>query len=714
MAALAAAKPGLTSDGPTANVLEVRNLSIRFRTPRGPVLALRNVNVAVPRGSVVGLVGESGSGKSTLALAVMRLMAGNATITEGSLDFAGRDLLALKPAEMQALRGDRLSMVFQDPMTSLNPVRAIGLQMLDIQYRERRLSMAEKRRKAADMLRRVGIPDPERQLNRYPHEFSGGMRQRIAIAMGILERPELLIADEPTTALDVTLEAQIIQLLRDLRREINASILFISHNLGLIAELCDFVVVLYAGEVVEQGTVRDIFHRPQHPYTQALLECDPARIEEIRRELPTISGDVPNLLQIPAGCVFAPRCPKVFDRCRVEHPADYAAGPGHLARCHLRGGATLWLEAARTFPPARARHQWSGSALRRHQRQREPAGGRQSPCALCPGGTDPGQDPAAAEPFPRCRPRRLLHASPRHDPRPGGGERVGQEHPGPRHHRARAHRRRQPALRGRGAAGPQSPRREILSPRCRDDVPGSGLEPEPAANRPRLDHRALRGPWHERARSGGGGAKRPRPSWWGFAEGFPAGRYPHQLSSAARPGASGVAQGRTVLLAQAHHRRTSADVRASTSRSRAEILNLMDDAAAARSWASTYLIITHNLAVLVRRSGQRRDGGSWYMGRFVEHGTTREIFERAAHPYTAGLLAAQPHPDPDRRREEVPLLGEVPSLARRPPGCEFHTRCPRAQPLCRQERPAVHRVSPTHIHRCHFPLLDDPELRQDR
>ena len=330
MAALPAAKLQ-----PTPNVLEVRNLSIRFRTPRGPVLALRNVNLEVPRGSVVGLVGESGSGKSTLALAVMRLMAGNATITGGSLNFAGRDLLGLKPAEMQALRGDRLSMVFQDPMTSLNPVRAIGLQMLDIQYRERRLSTAEKRRKAADMLRRVGIPDPERQLNRYPHEFSGGMRQRIAIAMGILERPELLIADEPTTALDVTLEAQIVQLLRDLRREMNASILFISHNLGLIAELCDFVVVLYAGEVVEQGTVRDIFHRPQHPYTQALLECDPARIEEIRRELPTISGDVPNLLQIPVGCVFAPRCPKVFDRCRVEHPADYVASPGHLARCHL-------------------------------------------------------------------------------------------------------------------------------------------------------------------------------------------------------------------------------------------------------------------------------------------------------------------------------------------------------------------------------------------
>jgi oligopeptide/dipeptide ABC transporter ATP-binding protein len=319
----------------SANILEVRDLSVSFRTPRGEVQALRRVSVEVPRGSVVGLVGESGSGKSTLALAVMGLMANNAAISRGSLRFAGRELLGLRPAELRALRGDRLSMVFQDPMTSLNPVRAIGLQMLDIQYRERRLSLAEKRRKAAEMLRRVGIPDPERQLTRYPHEFSGGMRQRIAIAMAILERPELLIADEPTTALDVTLEAQIVQLLRELRGEFNGSILFISHNLGLIAELCDIVIVLYAGEVVEQGPVRELFHRPQHPYTQALLECDPARIAEVRRELPTITGDVPNLLHIHKGCVFAPRCPKVFDRCLAEHPPDYPAGPAHLARCHL-------------------------------------------------------------------------------------------------------------------------------------------------------------------------------------------------------------------------------------------------------------------------------------------------------------------------------------------------------------------------------------------
>ena len=267
----------------TANVLEVRDLSVQFRTPRGPVLALRKVSVDVPRGSIVGLVGESGSGKSTLALAVMRLMPANATISEGSLRFAGRDLLSLPASEMQRLRGDRISMVFQDPMTSLNPVRTIGMQMVDIQYRDRQMSQPDKRRKAAEMLRRVGIPDCERQLDRHPHQFSGGMRQRIAIAMGILEKPELLIADEPTTALDVTLEAQIVQLLRDLRGELNGSILFISHNLGIIAELCDYVVVLYAGEVVESGPVREIFYRPAHPYTQALLACDPARLDLVQR-----------------------------------------------------------------------------------------------------------------------------------------------------------------------------------------------------------------------------------------------------------------------------------------------------------------------------------------------------------------------------------------------------------------------------------------------
>jgi peptide/nickel transport system ATP-binding protein len=317
------------------SILSIRDLSIDFLSPRGPIHALRRVSVDVPRGSIVGIVGESGSGKSTLSLAAIGLLANNAAVRGGQILFDGMDVLAMSAPELRDLRGRRMSMVFQDPMTSLNPVLSIGTQMLDIQYRDRTLSAADKRRKAVAMLRRVGIPDAEERLDRYPHEFSGGMRQRIAIAMGLLGNPELLIADEPTTALDVTLEAQIIHLLRQLRHEFQGSILFISHNLGLIAELCDRVVVLYAGEVVEQGTVQDIFHRPRHPYTKALLVCDPARIDAVSRELPTIPGDVPNLLEVPAACVFAPRCPKVFDRCRIERPIDHAVGGIQSSRCHL-------------------------------------------------------------------------------------------------------------------------------------------------------------------------------------------------------------------------------------------------------------------------------------------------------------------------------------------------------------------------------------------
>jgi oligopeptide/dipeptide ABC transporter ATP-binding protein len=322
----------------TGNIVDIEDLSIHFETQQGPAFALRNVNVAVPRGQIIGIVGESGSGKSTLALAMMRLLPGNAVVGGGSIRFFGQDLLNLPADQMRALRGTRLAMIFQDPMTSLNPVRSIGHQMLDIQYRSD-IARGAKLTKAADALKRVGIPDAREQLGRFPAEFSGGMRQRICIAMSLLQKPELLIADEITTALDVTLEAQVLHLLRELRQELNGSILFISHNLGAVAEICDSVVVLYAGEVVEQGPVFEIFDRPQHPYTRALVECDPARIAEITRELPVIPGDVPNLHAIPKACIFAPRCSAAIDICRRHRPATVAIGKHHTARCHLLEGA---------------------------------------------------------------------------------------------------------------------------------------------------------------------------------------------------------------------------------------------------------------------------------------------------------------------------------------------------------------------------------------
>ncbi len=321
-------------------VLRVENLSVDFRTPRGPLHALRQVDLTIPDRRVAGVVGESGCGKSTLISAIIRLMPDNADIVGGSIDFQGRDLLALTPRGMRAILGDRISMVFQDPMTSLNPVHTIGRQMTDIQYRDR-VGLAEKRKRAVEMLVAVGIPDPEKRLGHYPHHFSGGMRQRITIAMALLASPNLLIADEPTTALDATLEVQIIHLLKELQERIGCAILFVSHHLNVIAELCDDVTVMYAGVVVETGTVRDIFHRPAHPYTKALLKCDPAVIREKTEMLPTIPGEIPDLVDLPRGCIFAGRCPEAGEICLAGPPPMVEVAPGHVAACvRLTPGGT--------------------------------------------------------------------------------------------------------------------------------------------------------------------------------------------------------------------------------------------------------------------------------------------------------------------------------------------------------------------------------------
>ncbi|RWK40685.1 ABC transporter ATP-binding protein [Mesorhizobium sp.] len=315
-------------------LLEIRGLSLDFGTPRGRVHALRNVSLDVPGAQVLGIVGESGSGKSTLAYTVMGLLPENAHAIAGSILFEGRDLLNATTQARRSLLGDRLSMIFQDPMTTLNPVRTIESQMIDIQHHERR-SRSEKRARAIEMLHRVGIPDPQSRVGGYPHHFSGGMRQRICIAMALLVKPALLIADEPTTALDATLEVQIIHLLKELQKEIGCSVLFVSHHLGAVAELCDRVAVMYAGEVVEEGDVRDIFHNPAHPYTRALLECDPGRIRQKTRTLPTIPGEVPSLLGSRKGCVFHARCTQAFDRCVQESPVEYSIAVDQVARCHL-------------------------------------------------------------------------------------------------------------------------------------------------------------------------------------------------------------------------------------------------------------------------------------------------------------------------------------------------------------------------------------------
>ena len=316
-------------------VLAVSGLNVHFATEGGELHALRDVSFVVPERRVVGVVGESGCGKSTLINAILGLLADNGRISGGSIGFEGQDLTKLGPRRLQDLRGLRISTVFQDPMGALNPVLSVGLQMRNIQYRSD-LAKSEKDARSAELLRRVRIPDAEAALSRYPHEFSGGMKQRIAIAMALMMEPALLIADEPTTALDATLEVATIELLKDLQEQIGCSVLFISHHLGVIAELCDDVVVMYAGEVVERGTTRGVFRQPGHPYTARLLECDPARQSGRTRDLPTIPGEIPDLRQRPPGCIFAPRCILSTDECG-RPPPDHALGAGHVARCFRAG-----------------------------------------------------------------------------------------------------------------------------------------------------------------------------------------------------------------------------------------------------------------------------------------------------------------------------------------------------------------------------------------
>ena len=316
------------------NILRIRDLSVNYQTDRGILKALRHVDLDIPKGSIVGVVGESGCGKSTLITSIIRQLDANADIPNGLIEFEKQDLLKLSLDKMRNISGTKLSIVFQDPMSTLNPVLSIGRQMIDIQYRDK-ISKKIKKQRSIDMLTKVGIPDPHIQFNQYPHELSGGMQQRVSIAMALQAGPSLLIADEPTTALDATLEVQILKLLKELQEEMGCSILFVSHHLGVIAELCDHVVVMYAGQVVEQGSTYEIFNKPAHPYTIKLLECDPASISQKQRLLPSIPGEIPDLTNLSGGCIFKNRCDQSIDRCDKHIPKWNEFADNHYVSCHL-------------------------------------------------------------------------------------------------------------------------------------------------------------------------------------------------------------------------------------------------------------------------------------------------------------------------------------------------------------------------------------------
>ncbi|MCU6159667.1 ABC transporter ATP-binding protein [Enterobacter bugandensis] len=316
-----------------SNLLALENLQTTFRTREGEVHAVRGVSFQVQPGELVGIVGESGCGKSVTCKSIIQLLGSNGRITGGSIRFQNEDLAQKTPAQMRSIRGNEIAMIFQDPMTALNPVLTIGKQMSEILVRNKKLSKKAAKAAAIAMLDQVGIAEAERRYDQYPHEFSGGMRQRVMIAIALSCNPKLLIADEPTTALDVTIQAQILRLLKSLQQQTRTAILLITHDLGVVAQVCSRVVVMYGGLVMEEGSVEDIFYRPAHPYTQGLLASLP-RPDEVNQRLSPIEGSPPGLLNPPPGCPFAERCPKRMPQCERQ-PAFYTAGEGHRAACWL-------------------------------------------------------------------------------------------------------------------------------------------------------------------------------------------------------------------------------------------------------------------------------------------------------------------------------------------------------------------------------------------
>jgi len=578
-------------------------------------------------------------------------------------------------------------------MTSQNPVLTYAQQMRDIQYR-RKNTRAEKHERAITAMRRVGIPDPEQRILAYPHHFSGGMRQRAGIAMAMMMDPALLIADEATTALDVTMEAQIIHLIRELKAEISGSVIVVSHNLGMIAELCDQVIVMYAGKILEQGTARQIFHNPCHPYTRALLECDPARIKRRRRLLPTIAGDVPRLNSRLTACGFAKRCSHRFDRCEKQIPPNHQIEQTHCVSCHLYDDSTTSIpNISSTVVPSSqpadspgnsmpgAREQTAVlkvDALNVRYETQDPllrflgAGKRAHVDAVIDASLDlhkaetlgiVGESGSGKTSLGRGILRLISAAS--------GNIWFNGQNISDLAESETNLLRRDMAMMFQDPVGSLSPRKNVKS---------LLVEPFRIFNMRRGDETSQ---------------VRRLLDVVGLPADF-ASRYPHELSGgqARRVGvARALALNPSLVIADEPTAGLDVSVQG-------EILNLM--ARLQREHGLSYLIISHNLPV-VRHICDRV--AIMYMGRIVEQGDCEKVFASPAHPYTRALIDSVPEPDPDRRRTLTSIEGEVPSLSRRPSGCEFHPRCGFAQPICETVEPKSTKHSGSREVRCHFPIV---------
>jgi peptide/nickel transport system ATP-binding protein len=668
------------------SLLEIDGLCTEIATREGRVQAVSGVSLTIEAGEAVGLVGESGSGKTMTGMSVMRLLPKGGSVTGGSILFDGRELTTLSEAAMRRLRGNEIALISQDPMSSLNPVRTIGSQLREAYRIHVGGTRQAATRRAVEVLGMVGMPRPAERLDDYPYQFSGGMRQRAMIAIGLVCEPKLLIADEPTTALDVSIQAQILELIDQLRERLSMGVLLITHDMGVIAGHTDRVAVMYAGKVVEQAPTATLFSDPRHRYTEALFEYMPTLEQDRGASLRTIPGAPPRLIGLAQACRFAPRCRFAEPDCASEDPALRPAAPGHAHAClHPRqagseapaavtrrdraaaaDGPLLELDGVvkrfslpSPLPFQRGRIVQAVSGVSVSVRAGETFGiVGESGC----GKTTLGRMIVGLE--------RPTSGSVRFDGRELGAQRGAE---------FRRHRRDLQIMFQDSAAA--------LDPR----MPVSALISEPLA----AQHI---------------GTRRERQAMVAElldAVGLPreAGRrYPHEFSGGQR---QRIALARALALKP---RVIVADepVSALDVSVQAQVLNLM------RSlqdlYQLTYVVISHDLSLLKYLADRI---GVMYLGTLVEVGTSEQVYGAPRHPYTAGLIQAIPLPDPARERAKAAsgLGGELPSAVNPPSGCRFRTRCPRASDRCAQEAPVLTGSGNLHAVACHHPLTTEGEVQ---
>jgi len=682
-------------------LLEIRDLRTHIDLRRATVRAVDGVSFSVGAGETVGLVGESGCGKTMTGMSIMRLLPSGGHIAGGSIVFDGKDLTALPERSMQAIRGNDIGMVFQDPMTSLNPTMTIGSQIAEPLRIHRHLHRPAAMERAGEVLSLVGMPRPKERLGDYPHQLSGGLRQRVMIAMALACEPKLLIADEPTTALDVTIQAQILTLLDDLKSRLGMAMVLITHDLGVIAGRADSVVVMYAGRVVEASSARAIFEHTRHPYTEALLASVPQLDQDVSRRLYSIPGLPPDLTCPPEHCRFAARCAYAAERCREEDPQLDTSDPGHCFACFYPRDTSV-AEVAGTgdrIVAAALSHRGpvdlvaQGAVAARRQPSLEiivDVQGASKEFAVTAGAvlrrkvgtlkavSDLSLQIRRGETFglvgeSGCGKTTLGRLIVALETLTGGVIRFNGTDLARLKGRLLRAARRDLQLMFQDPYASLDPRMRV----------GAIIE-EPLKAQHVGDQRERA----ERVRSLLGEV--------GLSPGTTE-RYPHEFSGGQRQ-RIGLARALALnpKLIVADEPVSALDVSI-----RSQILNLMKSLQATHEL--TYVVISHDLSV-VRYLADRI--GVMYLGRLVELGTGEDIYARPAHPYTAGLLSAIPVPNPsvERAKRGVAIQGELPSPLDPPSGCRFRTRCPRAGQLCAEEAPALVPFGGEHLAACHFPL----------